>query len=317
MVRIVVPDDYPAVLSGSAAEGNLHRLGKAEIHTTKPESGEELARRVGGAEAVINIRSFCKFDARFFSGAENLRVLSLWGTGTDNVDLAAGRAAGVTVTNTPGVAAASVAEHGLTLMLAAARRIPLYDAAVRRGEWPRGQMIQMTGKTLGLVGLGAIGRQMARLGCGIGMNLIAWTFHPDDAFADEVGIEWVSREALYERADVVSLHVRLSPETKGMVDEAAFARMKPGAILVNTARGPVVEEAALLRALKEGRLAAAGLDVFGEEPLPAGHPLTELENVILSPHNAGVTPEVTEAGLRLAVENVARFLEGAPQNVVN
>jgi len=314
--RIAVPDDFPSVFAGSAAEVRLRALGEAEIHTTKPADAAELRRRVEGAEAVINIRAYCKFDAAFFAQAAGLRILSIWGTGTDHVDLGAARGAGVTVTNTPGVAALSVAEHALALMLAAARQIPANDAAVRRGEWPRGQMTQLHGKTAGLIGLGAIGRRTARLARSIGMRVIAWTFHPDDAFAREAGLEWVELDALYERADVISVHVRQSPDTVGMVDAAAFARMKPGAIFVNTARGPIVDEAALVRALTEGTLGAAGLDVFGEEPLPPGHPLVKLPNVVLSPHNAGVTPEVTEAGLLLAVENVASFLEGRPQNVV-
>ncbi|MBI3127328.1 MAG: phosphoglycerate dehydrogenase [Candidatus Tectomicrobia bacterium] len=317
MPRIAVPDDFPSVLAGSRAEARLRELGEVEIFTTKAGSPGELLRRVRGAEAVVNIRAFSRFDAGFFSRARGLRHLSIWGTGTDNVDLAAARAAGVTVTNTPGVAAASVAEHAIALMLAVARRIPLHDAAVRRGEWPRGGMTQLRGKTLGLVGLGAIGRETARLARGLGMKLLAWTFHPDPAFAAEAGLEWAERDALYARSDVISLHVRLSPETRGMIGEAAFARMKPGAILVNTARGPVVEEKALLAALASGRLAGAGLDVFEAEPLPAGHPLAEFPQVVLSPHNAGITPEAAEAGLLLAAENVAAFFAGRPRNVVN
>ncbi|OGL64162.1 MAG: hypothetical protein A3J27_13285 [Candidatus Tectomicrobia bacterium RIFCSPLOWO2_12_FULL_69_37] len=316
MPRIAVPDDFPSVLSGSRAEARLRELGEVEIHTAKAGSAEELFRRVEGADVVVNIRAYSRFDRGFFSRAKGLRHLSIWGTGTDNVDLEAARAAGVTVTNTPGVAAASVAEHALALMLAAARRIPFHDAAVRRGEWPRGGMVQLRGKTLGLVGLGAIGRETARLAKGLGMKILAWTFHPDPAFAAGAGLEWAELDDLYARADVLSLHVRLSPETRGMVGEAAFARMKPGAILVNTARGPVVDEGALLEALASGRLGGAGLDVFEAEPLPAGHPLTKLPQVVLSPHNAGITPEVTEAGLLLAAENVAAFLAGKPRNVV-
>ena len=316
MPRIAVPDDFPSVLSGSRAEARLRELGEVEIHTAKAGSAEELFRRVEGADVVVNIRAYSRFDRGFFSRAKGLRHLSIWGTGTDNVDLEAARAAGVTVTNTPGVAAASVAEHAIALMLAVARRIPLHDAAVRRGEWPRGGMVQLRGKTLGLVGLGAIGRETARLAKGLGMKILAWTFHPDPAFAAGAGLEWAELDDLYARADVLSLHVRLSPETRGMVGEAAFARMKPGAILVNTARGPVVDEGALLEALASGRLGGAGLDVFEAEPLPAGHPLTKLPQVVLSPHNAGITPEVTEAGLLLAAENVAAFLAGKPRNVV-
>ncbi len=317
MARIVVPDDAPPVLTGSRAEARLRELGETEIHPSDCEGPEELLRRVEGAEAIVNIRARCKFDANFFANAAGLAVLSIWGTGTDHVDLPAARKAGVTVSNTPGVAAHSVAEHTLALMLAAARQIPANDAAVKRGEWPRGQMTQLTGKTLGLIGLGAIGRQTARIARGIGMNLLAWTFHPDDAFAKEVGIEWAELDALYERSDIVSVHVRQSPDTAGMIGEEAFSKMKPGAIFVNTARGAIVDETALVSALKDGKLSAAGLDVFDEEPLPKGHPLAGLRNAVLSPHNAGVTHEVTEAGLLMAAENVARAFEGNPQNVVN
>ncbi|HBK80635.1 MAG TPA: glycerate dehydrogenase [Nitrospinae bacterium] len=315
-MRTVVPDDYPPVMTGSRGEERLAQLGEVEIHPIDCKGGKELLRLAEGAGAIVNIRARCRFDRDFFEKASALRVLSIWGTGTDHVDLPAAKEAGVVVSNTPGVAAHSVAEHTLALMLAAARQIPANDAALRRDEWPRGQMTQLTGKTLGLIGLGAIGRQTARIARGIGMRLIAWTFHPDDAFAKELEIEWVELDALYERADVVSIHVRQTPDTEGMVGEEAFARMKPGAILVNTARGPIVDEKALVRALTEGPLAAAGLDVFGKEPLPSGHPIARLPNAVLSPHNAGVTPEVTEAGLLMAAENVAAFFEGKPQNVV-
>ena len=316
MSRIVVPDDYPSVFSGSAAEARLREIGSAEIHPSNPQTSGELLRRVEGAEGVINIRAFCRFDAEFFSRCGALRALSIWGTGTDHVDLEAAKGAGVVVSNTPGVAAVSVAEHALALMLAAARQIPRNDAATRAGAWPRGQMTQLSGKTLGLIGLGAIGRRTARLAAGVGMRLIAWTFHPDADFAAEVGLEFVELDDLYARADVVSIHARQSADTVGMVGAEAFSRMKPGAILVNTARGPIVDEEALVSALESGNLAAAGLDVFAEEPLPSNHPLGKLENVVLSPHNAGITPEVTEAGLLMAVENIADALSGNPQNVV-
>ncbi len=316
MARIVVPDDYPSVFTGSTAEVRLREVGEVEIHTSNPETPEELLTRTQGAAGVVNIRAFCKFDEGFFARSDGLRVLSIWGTGTDHVDLRAAQDAGVTVSNTPGVAAVSVAEHALALMLAAARQIPANDSATRKGAWPRGQMTQLNGKTLGLVGLGAIGRQTARIAGGLGMRLIAWTFHPDEAFAEEVGLEFVDLDALYARSDVVSLHVRQSPDTVGMVGAEAFSRMKPGAILVNTARGPIVEEEAFVAALESGALAAAGLDVFDQEPLPAEHPLGRLPNVVLSPHNAGITPEVTEAGLLMSVENVVAALAGNPQNVV-
>ena len=316
MNRIVVPDDYPSVFIGSAAEARLREIGDVEIHTSNPQTPEELLNRVSGVDGIINIRAFCKFDADFFSNCSALKILSIWGTGTDHVDLSAAKNANVIVSNTPGVAAVSVAEHTLALMMAAARQIPGNDSSMRAGEWPRGQMTQLNGKTLGLIGLGAIGRQTARIAAGIGMNIIAWTFHPDDDFAAKVGLEFVDLNTLYERADVVSVHVRQSADTIGMIDAEAFSRMGPNTILVNTARGPILDEKALISALTNGTLAAAGLDVFDQEPLPPNHPLGKLENVVLSPHNAGITPEVTEAGLLMSVENVAAALSGNPQNMV-
>ena len=316
MNRIVVPDDYPSVFIGSAAEARLREIGDVEIHTSNPQTPEELLNRVSGVDGIINIRAFCKFDADFFSNCSALKILSIWGTGTDHVDLSAAKNANVIVSNTPGVAAVSVAEHTLALMMAAARQIPGNDSSMRAGEWPRGQMTQLNGKTLGLIGLGAIGQQTARIAAGIGMKLIAWTFHPDDDFAAKVGLEFVDLNTLYERADVVSIHVRQSAETIGMIDAEAFSRMGPNTILVNTARGPILDEKALISALTNGTLAAAGLDVFDQEPLPPDHPLGKLKNVVLSPHNAGITPEVTEAGLLMSVENIAAALSGNPQNMV-
>ena len=316
MNRIVVPDDYPSVFIGSAAEARLREIGDVEIHTSNPQTPEELLNRVSGVDGIINIRAFCKFDADFFSNCSALKILSIWGTGTDHVDLSAAKNANVIVSNTPGVAAVSVAEHTLALMMSAARQIPGNDSSMRAGEWPRGQMTQLNGKTLGLIGLGAIGQQTARIAAGIGMKLIAWTFHPDDDFAAKVGLEFVDLNTLYERADVVSIHVRQSAETIGMIDAEAFSRMGPNTILVNTARGPILDEKALISALTNGTLAAAGLDVFDQEPLPPDHPLGKLKNVVLSPHNAGITPEVTEAGLLMSVENVAAALSGNPQNMV-
>jgi D-3-phosphoglycerate dehydrogenase len=215
------------------------------------------------------------------------------------------------VTNTPGVAAPSIAEHTLALLLAVARKIPRLDSQVRQGNWPRGSMVQLTGKTVGVVGLGAIGQRFARIAQGIGMRVVAWTMHPRD-----LGFEMVDLDRLLRESDVVSLHLRLSDQTRGFLGRERLAMMKPGAILVNTARGPIVDEAALVEALRSGHLAGAGLDVFDTEPLPKGHALASLDNVVLSPHCAGITPEVLEAGLALSLENVERYLAGSPQHVV-
>ena len=312
MPRIVVPDDAPPVLAPSQAWQNFADRPAVRYFDSLPGTEERLLERIAGAEVVVNIRSSTRFTARVFKKAPDMRLVSIWGTGTDNIDLDAARAHGVTVTNTPGVSATSIAEHALTLMLAVARRIPRLDAQTREGQWPRGQMMQLHGKTLGIIGLGAIGRKFARLGEGIGMRVIAWTMHPDPA----LGFTLVDRDELLRTSDVVSLHLRLSDQTRGFLGARELAMMKPTAIFVNTARGAIVDEAALIDALRSGRIAGAGLDVFETEPLGAGHALYGLENAVLTPHSAGVTAEALEAGLQMALDNVGNFLAGQPTNVV-
>ncbi len=194
----------------------------------------------------------------------------------------------------------------MALLLATARRIPQADAATRRGEWPRGQGVELRGKTCGVIGLGAIGRQFAALALGIGMRVIAWTMHPQPL----PGIEPVELDELFRASDVLSVHLRLSPDTVGFIGPRQFALMKRNAILINTARGAIVDEAALIEALADHRISAAGLDVFASEPLAAGHPFTKLSNMVITPHCAGITPEALEAGLRMAVQNVLGFLDG-------
>jgi D-3-phosphoglycerate dehydrogenase len=313
MPAIVIPDDYPVVLASSAAYQDLLRKTPVVYYDTLPGAEDTLIERIREAEVVINIRSSSKFTARVFESCPKLKLLSLWGTGTDNVDLAAAEKHGVTVTNTPGVAAVSIAEHALALLFAVARRLPVTDARVRQGEWPRGSSMQLSGKTLGVIGLGAIGRQFARIAQGIGMRVVCWTLNPNPA----LGFTLVpDLETLLRDSDVVSMHLRLSPRTQHMLGRDQFAMMKKGAIFLNTARGPIVDEAALIAALESGHLGGAGLDVFEVEPLPPGHPLTRMQNVVLTPHSAGITPEVLEAGLALSIENIWNYLAGSPTNVV-
>jgi phosphoglycerate dehydrogenase-like enzyme len=312
MPRIAVPDDAPPVLRTSAVWPSLISRATLDYHDTLPGSEERLIERIGAAEVVLNIRASTKFTERVFAACPHLRLISVWGTGMDHVDLAAAARHGVAVTNTPGVSAISIAEHALALLLAVARRIPQLDAATRRGEWPRGESVELHGKTCGIVGLGAIGRRFARIAAGIGMRVIAWTMHPQP----EPGVEFVELDDLYRSSDVVSIHLRLSPATEGFIGPRQLALMKPTAILINTARGAIVDEVALINALAAGRIAGAGLDVFSTEPLPADHPLAQLPNVVMTPHCAGITPEALEAGLRMAVENIWEFLAGRGAHVV-
>jgi D-3-phosphoglycerate dehydrogenase/(S)-sulfolactate dehydrogenase len=223
---------------------------------------------------------------------------------------------GVTVCNTPGVNAFAVAEHALTLMLAVGRKITTLDREMRGNKWPREMLTQMLGKTLGVFGMGSIGARLATLGRAIGMDVLGWSALGDQARIRAAGARPADKDEILGAADVVSLHVRLAPETRGFIGRKELALMKPTAILVNTGRGALVERDALIAALREGRLLGAGLDVFHQEPLAADDPILGLPNVICSPHNAGQTPEVVRDGLLRAVQNVESFLKGKPTDVV-
>ena len=311
--RIVIPDDDPPVMTPSAAYAKLASY-DVRTYPGRPSTPADLISRIQDAEVVINIRSTSRFTNDVLARCPKLRLISIWGTGTDNVDLHAAKTRGIHVTNTPAVSAIAVAEHTLSLIMVVAKQTILVDRQVKEGKWPRAMVTQLYGKTMGLIGTGAIGREVARLARVIGMHVIAWTYHPKQDLAEWVS--FVSFEDVFQRSDVVSVHVRQSPETIGMIRREHFDLMKPSAIFINTARGPIVREADLLDALQTNQIAGAGLDVFEKEPLPGDSPLFALPNVVLTPHAAGLTPEATEAGLALAIDNVFAFLAGHPTNVV-
>lgn len=310
MPHIVIPDDEPAVMLPSVAYAKLAGF-DVRAYSNRPGSADELIERIHDAEIVINIRSTSAFTADVVEQCSKLRLISIWGTGTDHVALPAAKAKGIRVTNTPGVSATAVAEHTLGLIFTVAKNLLSVDQQVRQGQWPRAMVMELRGKTLGLIGTGAIGTEVAKLAKGIGMRVIAWTFHPNGDTA-----QWVSFDDVFRQSDVVSVHLRQSLDTLQMIRREHFEMMKPDAIFINTARGGIVKEADLVSALRSGRLAGAGLDVFENEPLRPSSPFYSLSNVVLTPHAAGITPEATEAGLALAIENVFSFLAGHPANVV-
>lgn len=312
--RITIPDDFPRAISGTKAEDKVKTLGKVQIYLDKAKTREELLERIKDTEVLINIRAYTDLGAEVLAACRNLRLISIWGTGTDNVDLKAAKEMGITVTNTPGANALSVAEHTLTIMLALARQIPVLDREVRSGKWPRVDMVQLSGKVLGVFGLGAVGRNVAKMARGLGMDVIAWTFHPSPERAKECGVRLVSKEELLKSSDAVSLHLLLKDETRGFFKKGDFDLMKPKAFLVNTARAGLIESGALYEALRSKKIAGAALDVYDEEPLPPGDSLTGLPNVVFTPHNAGLTPESVINGLMMSVENVEAFLTGKEIN---
>lgn len=270
----VTPDDLPEILAG------------AEIaivdHTAVPTP---IARACKGLKHVV----FLGTGARSYMNPEELA----W------EDIA--------VHIIPGYGDTAVAECAIGLLFTAARGFARMDRGMRAGEWLRTEGVQLTGKTLGLVGYGGIAREVARMAKGVGMEVIAWNRTPRAAS----GVAFVDLDDLLARSDAVSLHLLLTDETRGFLSRERIAAMKPGAILINTARGAVVDEAAMIDALRAGRLGHAGLDVFDVEPLPAGHPLATLDNVTLSAHSAFRTPEATDNLINAALAHCRR-LAGAP-----
>jgi len=314
---IVIPDDFPSVFEGSQAHERAKKLGDVAVFSERGADAEqELIRRIGRAEVAINIRAHARFTEGVFTACPALKMVCVWGTGTDNIDLNAAGMRGVTVCNTPGVNAFAVAEHALALMLAVARKVPTLDSEMRKGKWPRELHTQLVGKTLGVFGLGTIGARVAALGKAIGMDVLGWSALGEEARIRKAGAMPAAKDDILARADVISLHVRLGTDTRGFIGRREFSLMKPTAILVNTGRGALVDRDALLAALKERRILGAGLDVFHQEPVAPDDPILSLPNVVLSPHNAGQTPEVIRDGLLRAVENVEHYLQGKPRDVV-
>jgi phosphoglycerate dehydrogenase-like enzyme len=316
-VTITVPDDYPSVFEKTPAHTRCLKVGDTKVYTARGADEEaELIKRIDSARIAINIRAHARFTDRVMEACRKLEMISIWGTGTDNIDLDAAGRHGITVCNTPGVNAFAVAEHAVALMLATARRIPRIDREVRGGAWPRDLLTQLLGKTLGVFGTGKIGARVITIAKALGMDVLAYSARGDSAAVAALGARAASKEEICRNADVISLHLRLAPETRGFLGRREFAMMKPTAILINTGRGAMVEREALVDALTQNKLAGAGLDVFHDEPLKAGDPLLALQNVVLSPHNAGQTPEVIRDGLLRAIENVENYLAGKPTDVV-
>lgn len=314
--HIIVPGDDPPQLQGSAHLERLRKYGDVTLYYDRPGDAAEKIRRALPAMCLINSRSAIKWPGDVLQSLPNLRMITTCGIGTDAIDLETASRLGIVVSNVPGKTAPIVAEHALALMFAIARRAWFQTQELKQGRWTSKDNFYLRGKILGIIGTGPIGAEMARLGRAVGMNLLGWTFHPSMERASELGLTYVSLDELLQRSDVVSLHVKLTDKTRGLLGRKELAMMKRGALLVNSARGAVVDTNALVEALQSEHLGGAGIDVFDIEPLPPNHPLLACEQVVLTPHNADQTPEGIEFLNEGVVDNVIAFLEGRPQNQV-
>jgi D-3-phosphoglycerate dehydrogenase len=317
MLRIAVLDDYAQVALKLADWSSLRQ--RAEVVVFDRPLGEEQAREVlRGFTAVCLMRERMAFPGRLIRALPDLRCIAITGPRNRTLDLDAARACGIAVCTASGSPAASggTVELAWGLILAAARQLPQQIQSLRAGTWQLepGQILR--GKTLALLGLGRLGAQMVPVARAFGMEVIAWSPNLTVERAQAAGAEHVRREALFERADFLSLHLVLSERTAGLVGEPDLERMKPGAWLVNTSRAGLVDPDALFRCLERRRIAGAALDVFEVEPLPAGDRLLTLPNVLLTPHLGYYTVEQMGAFYRNTVTNLQSFLDGKPINLV-
>jgi len=315
---VVVPDDINNAYAASPDLDRLQAVASIELHPTRARDEAELASRISHADAILSFRpAFTRFPKSVIAAAPALKLICISGTGVEDVDVAEATRRGIAVANVVGTANKAVAELCLGLMLSVARSIGAQDRSIRSGQWKPRQGVELGGRTLGLVGLGGIAHELAPMARALGMQVISWSRNNDPARARALGVAAVELDELLQRSDVISLHARLNDTTRHMIGRAQFARMKPGAILINTARGGLVDEAAMLAALASGKLAGAGLDVFAAEPLPAGHPLMSMDNVVMTPVAGWSTAESSARMIGQSIDNVVGFLSGRPINVVN
>lgn len=314
-IRVAVLDDYQGVAAGLADWGGLGPEVAVDF-LSEPVPRAEAAARLAPYTVLCLMRERMPLDAALIAALPALRLVVFTGGRNPSVDTAALQARGITVCNTRnGEGGIATAELTVALMLACARHLPREFANMAGGRWQETLGEGLEGRTLGLVGLGRIGARVAAVGRALGMRVTAWSPNLTQARAEAGGADLVSREVLFAESDVVSLHMVLAASTRGIVGQAEIARMRRGAILINTSRGPLIDEAALIAALRENRI-RAGLDVFDREPLPADHPLRALPNTVLTPHLGYVTGSTFRMFYEDTVEAIAAWRRDAPVRVV-
>lgn len=316
-LKIVVPGDDPPQIQSSPHLERLAPYGDVVLYTDRPITSAEKVNRAKEADILINSRGMVNWTTPVLRQLSKLQMITTCSIGTDMIDLQVAKELGVVVCNQPGRTAPVVAEHAFGLMFALAKRTAFHTAETKAGRWNRIDNIFLRNKILGIVGTGNTGSEMIKLGQAIGMDVIAWTFHPSQEKADRLGIQYVSFEQLLQTADVISLHVKLTDESRHLIDKQELELMKQGALLINCARGEVVQTDALVEALDAGRLSGAGIDVYDQEPPPSDYPLLTCKQVILTPHCADMTPEGVDLLNQGAVNNIIAYLEGHPENIVS
>lgn len=320
MTKVAVLDDWQGVARGSADWSKLQARAEVVFFAKAFENEDDAARQLADFDIVLSMRERTPLPASLINRLPKLRMLGMTGARNASLDTAACTARGVVVCNTTGGQnnEAATAELALGLLISAARRMPVGDANIRAGKFQEGVPvgIALAGKTIGLLGLGRLGSHMARYCNALGMTVLGWSQNLTPEKAKAAGATMVSKEELLSRSDAVSIHLVLSDRTRGLLGAGDLARMKPGAILINTSRGPIVDEKALIEAVQAKHIVAA-LDVFDREPLPANHPLRGASNAVMTPHLGYGVKETWDVFYPQSIENALAFLDGKPVRVTN
>jgi phosphoglycerate dehydrogenase-like enzyme len=316
-MNFAILDDYQGAASALACMGRLRACGEVLIFRQPLASEDEIIAALREVHVLMPIRERTRLTARVLENLPSLQMISQTGSNAPHIDLEAATRGGVVVCISGGSGGQSTVELAFALMLAVMRHVPQEHEAIRQGHWQTSLGVGLSGKTLGIIGLGRIGSQVARIGQAFGMRVLAtgFTLTPERALAH--GVQMAALEDLLARSDVVSIHLRLSERSHRLIGRRELRLMKPTAYLINTSRGLVVDEAALVEALRHRRIAGAGLDVFEHEPIAPDNPLRQLDNVVCTPHIGFVTRETYEQMVGGAVDNILNYLDGNPTQVRN
>jgi phosphoglycerate dehydrogenase-like enzyme len=314
-MRLAILDDYEGVALESAAWDSLGPEIQIDVYRDNIKQEDTLVERLFPYDILVIMRERTRFPRSLIERLSNLKLLVTTGNRNLAIDLSACKEKGIVVCGT-GASKTAAAELAWALILASLRRIPQHDRAVREGRWVEAIGSAISGKVLGVLGLGKLGSQVARIGLAFGMKVIAWSQNLTSQRAAEVGAVRVEKNEFFAAADIISIHVILSDRTRGLVGAHEIGLMKPNAYLINTSRGPVIEEKALIEALREKRIAGAGLDVFELEPLPPGHPFLTMDNTVLTPHVGYVTREGFQTYFADACADVSAWLSGRPVRIL-
>ena len=314
--RIAILDDYQNAALDAADWDSLGADAEVTVFDTYIEGETAVAEALQGFDVVVGMRERTPFPKSLIDALPDLKLLVSTGMRNFSFDMDAARNRGVVVSGTA-MLGYPASEHAVALMMALFKKIPLEDRLMHQGGWQGDVPEGMSGKTLGILGLGKLGSRVARVGLALDMDVIAWSENLTRERCEEVGVSYVHKDALFAESDVISIHLVLSDRTRGMVGATEFTLMKPTAYLINTSRGPVVNEAALIEALANDTIAGAGIDVYDVEPLPEVHPLRSLKNAVLTGHTGYVVKELYTLAYGEALENVQAWMQGEPIRVLN